>query len=276
MRGKSPLKDLSTLWMQPTDEHARLPPSIPSTSKVHHVYHARSAGSPGPYLVGPYSRSAGISHLSATGAEHDIQRARAELPQQRAYRAVHTYSQYGSYPPSAEQPSRPFQLIQPMSEPSSQHSSPSPLAPHAHANGPMPTHISTPSGKAYRRPVPCESCREWRRKCDLGKPTCNRCQERGQDCVYILQRYDRKKHTMLQKPATVMNPMSISSMVDEDDVESVASEASKTEAGPWQRALTPRNLRERACQSCHKRKTKCDKQKPSCGDCLTRGMSCQY
>ncbi|KAI8618076.1 hypothetical protein BC830DRAFT_28827 [Chytriomyces sp. MP71] len=257
--------------MQPADKHARLPPTIPSTSMELHAHDARIPGPPRPCFVGLNPPSAGITHPQTAGAEHRIQHASPHLPQQQAYLTVHTYPQHGSYPPAAQHPSRLLEPIQSLSASSSEHSSPSPVAPDANANGPLTTHISTPSGKVYRRPVPCESCREWRRKCDLSKPICNRCQERGQACVYILHRYDRKKRTLQQKPAAVMNPMSISSIVDDDEADSVASAA-----GPSQQASTPRNTRDRACRSCHKRKTKCDKHKPSCGDCLTRGMSCQY
>ncbi|TPX75265.1 hypothetical protein CcCBS67573_g03461 [Chytriomyces confervae] len=54
------------------------------------------------------------------------------------------------------------------------------------------TSIHDASRLMYRRPLPCEGCREWRRKCDLTKPSCNRCIERGAVCTYNPLRYERK------------------------------------------------------------------------------------
>ncbi|KAI8827648.1 hypothetical protein BJ741DRAFT_629155 [Chytriomyces cf. hyalinus JEL632] len=80
----------------------------------------------------------------------------------------------------------------------------SPTTLSATATAVTPTHAIHPSTgitsnactkdthQTYRRPLPCEACREWRRKCNLTKPSCNRCIERGSVCTYIPLRYERK------------------------------------------------------------------------------------
>ncbi|ORY29218.1 hypothetical protein BCR33DRAFT_577944 [Rhizoclosmatium globosum] len=36
----------------------------------------------------------------------------------------------------------------------------------------------------WGRPLPCISCRAINRKCSLEEPSCQRCRERGEHCVY--------------------------------------------------------------------------------------------
>src|SRR4051812_46211278 len=60
--------------------------------------------------------------------------------------------------------------------------------------------------KLARRNNPCELCRERRRKCDYGYPTCVRCSRLGKDCQYIITRSPADLEYAAQVLGGRMNP----------------------------------------------------------------------
>ncbi|KAI8827647.1 hypothetical protein BJ741DRAFT_629154 [Chytriomyces cf. hyalinus JEL632] len=251
--------------------------------------------------------------------------------------------------------------------------------------------LNQPTAKPYGRPVPCEGCREWRRKCTLGAP-CQRCSDRGIQCVYLppgtaapslvlgssLRRTSEPISGSIasssssslhqqQHPRRPWNPMSIRNIVHGDDTidplhpllgslhsthrfaaeptprpsptlphpmtnayPATATATAALSAEPINTTLTtttttslhtaahasssstttattglpfassilhtrviknekttttttttgsgkPRAaVRAVSCKSCHLRKIKCDKEKPSCSHCVDRKQPCEY
>ncbi|TPX56445.1 hypothetical protein CcCBS67573_g09346 [Chytriomyces confervae] len=229
--------------------------------------------------------------------------------------------------------------------------------------------------KPYGRPVPCEGCREWRRKCTLGTP-CQRCSDRGIQCVYLppgtapslvlgsLRRTSEPISSSIASSSSLSssslhqhprpwNPMSIRNIVHGDDttidplhpllgslhsthrfaseptprptptlphpmtnayaaaalsaepINTLATTTSlhhssatttttttttNTMGQPFASILTTRVKNEKttgsgkpraavravSCKSCHLRKIKCDKEKPSCSHCVDRKQPCEY
>ncbi|KAI8616530.1 hypothetical protein BC830DRAFT_195613 [Chytriomyces sp. MP71] len=176
-------------------------------------------------------------------------------------------------------------------------------------SSPASQHLEQRRPKPYGRPTPCAGCREWRRKCNLGNP-CERCLERGIDCVYVRDKPDSRRsvsgglvsagippppqggqpqnHKLNQFPKS-WNPMAITNIIDEDAGSSssylgagTGSPSSTTRSSPLTSQPTTSTGRQRpavravSCKSCHQRKIKCDKLKPSCSTCSDRGQACEY
>ncbi|KAI8618077.1 hypothetical protein BC830DRAFT_28831 [Chytriomyces sp. MP71] len=176
-------------------------------------------------------------------------------------------------------------------------------------SSPASQHLEGREPKPYGRPTPCAGCREWRRKCNLGNP-CERCLERGIDCVYVRDKPDSRRsvsgglvsaglppppqvdqhqtHNQDQLPK-VWNPMAITTIIDQNagfcsSLRGVGtgSPSSTTRSSPLTSQPTNNTGRQRpavravSCKSCHQRKIKCDKLKPSCSTCSDRGQACEY
>ncbi|ORY52457.1 hypothetical protein BCR33DRAFT_318267 [Rhizoclosmatium globosum] len=122
-----------------------------------------------------------------------------------------------------------------------------------------------------RRPVPCIHCKIIRRRCDLVKPHCGRCIERGLECSWTsqtLEPLDRPpklspKPSLLEPP----NVMSIASLIDDSDIPSIP-----VVTVSFGETMNQDNLSMNSCTGCRTLKRKCSRMIPECGQCKSRGV----
>ncbi|KAI9341168.1 hypothetical protein BDR26DRAFT_918509 [Obelidium mucronatum] len=108
--------------------------------------------------------------------------------------------------------------------------------------------VSKPPSSVSRT-VSCSVCRHYRKRCDLLLPSCSRCLKRNAVCDY--------------GSATVHI--------------STTSGSAKIEVSKLPPKVIPWSpVKAVSCKYCYTKKLKCDKEKPSCGGCVKRSLSCEY
>ncbi|KEY66262.1 hypothetical protein S7711_09188 [Stachybotrys chartarum IBT 7711] len=147
----------------------------------------------------------------------------------------------------------------------------------------------------------CDRCRQFKRRCDLTKPSCSRCVQAGVRCSYSVAGAPSKTVRCIAstsspaQEASAPTPSSVGLISPSDSTESpepylIAASLTQdlgpatqdTGPGPAALATAQRIVRKRkrnclSCLRCHRLKVKCDKDLP-CGRCKGsgNGRECYY
>ncbi|KAI9351358.1 hypothetical protein BDR26DRAFT_425461 [Obelidium mucronatum] len=99
------------------------------------------------------------------------------------------------------------------------------------------SHASNPSSlpASKRRPLPCEGCRGQRRKCDLIKPSCSRCIERGLICHYGTRKTSYAKRGTV--PAAGVGAHSVLHLASFEETDTKSSH--NTQSNPYIQSFRP-------------------------------------
>ncbi|KAI8608780.1 hypothetical protein BC830DRAFT_1174126 [Chytriomyces sp. MP71] len=157
--------------------------------------------------------------------------------------------------------------------------SPAPPAQNEPANLQAPTPATVEHGNPgaalsspyTRRPMPCELCRQMRKKCNLKNP-CSRCEKKGLVCEYAGAKRRRfsNENEASDMPELPFGAPSTSSIAPPPKSHSVMSIASLVEDS------TNSKGKPLPCQFCRSQKKRCDMKRPSCSACTHRRISCIY
>ncbi|KAJ3396500.1 hypothetical protein HDU80_009964 [Chytriomyces hyalinus] len=113
-------------------------------------------------------------------------------------------------------------------------------------------------------PVPCDSCRARRVKCDRRVPECDRCHRRRDGCNY------RNKSVFSSDPANLISsdatPVKFGTL--EETLFKVDGHLTHNDSSHKRIAV--------ACTRCRDAKRKCNAMRPSCGQCSKKGLACEY
>ncbi|KAI8832296.1 hypothetical protein BJ741DRAFT_710952 [Chytriomyces cf. hyalinus JEL632] len=113
-------------------------------------------------------------------------------------------------------------------------------------------------------PVPCDSCRVRRVKCDRKVPECDRCHRRRDGCNY------RNKSVFSSDPSNLISshPAPVKFDALEETLFKVDGHLTHNDSSHKRIAV--------ACTRCRDAKRKCNAMRPSCDQCSKKGLACEY